>query len=48
MLDRPFACIQGTYEYHAHPSHLADKWSNYRNTIRLADLIDHLLRKAGL
>jgi len=47
VLDRPFACIQGTYEYHAHPSHLTDHWSTYRNTIRLADLIDHLLRKAG-
>jgi len=47
ILNRPFACIQGTYEYHAHPSHLADHWARYRSRIRLPDLLDHLLRKAG-
>jgi hypothetical protein len=48
ILGRPFACVQGTYEYHAHPSHLEDHWARYRNSIRLPDLLDHLLRKAGL
>jgi hypothetical protein len=47
VLDRPFACVQGTYEYHCHPSHLTDHWATYRNELRLADLLDHLLRKAG-
>jgi hypothetical protein len=47
VLNRPFACVQGTYEYHSHPSHLADQWATYRNELRLADLLDHLLRKAG-
>lgn len=47
VLNRPFACIQGTYEYHAHPSHLEDHWARYRTSIRLPDLLDHLLRKAG-
>jgi hypothetical protein len=48
ILGRPFACIQGTFEYHAHPSHLADHWDTYRYRIRLADLLDHLLRKSQL
>jgi len=47
VLNRPFACIQGTYEYHCHPSHLSDHWAVYRNSLRLPDLIDHLLRKAS-
>jgi hypothetical protein len=47
VLGRPFACVQGTYEYHAHPSHLADHWATYRNELRLSDLLDHLLRKAS-
>jgi len=47
LLGRPFACIQGTYEYHAHPTHLADRWDTYRNQIRLPQLLDFLLRKAG-
>lgn len=47
VLGRPFACVQGTYEYHAHPSHLGDHWAVYRSDLRLAELLDHLLRKAG-
>lgn len=47
VFNRPFACIQGTYEYHAHPSHLDDHWARYRAAIRLPDLLDHLLKKAG-
>ncbi len=47
VLRRPFACIRGTYEYHCHPSHAADAWDAYRMRIRLGDVLDHLLRKAG-
>lgn len=47
FLGRPFACVQGTYEYHAHPTHLTDRWDLYRNQLRLPQLLDHLLRKAG-
>jgi hypothetical protein len=45
VLGRPFACVQGTFEYHCHPSHLNDRWDTYRSTRRLADLVDHLLCK---
>jgi hypothetical protein len=47
VLGRPFACVRGTFEYHCHPSHLNDRWDTYRSTIRLVDLVDHLLRKSG-
>lgn len=29
---RPFVCMQGSREYHTHPSHVADLWDNYRNS----------------
>jgi len=41
----PFACVRGTFEYHVHPSHLTDVWERYRHKIRLADLLDHLVRR---
>lgn len=47
ILQRPFCCAQGTIEYHVHPSHTSDSWDKYRDQIRLADLLDHLLRRAG-
>ena len=47
ILGRPFACVQGSYEYHCHPSHLADPWDAHRRRIRLAELLDHLVGKAG-
>jgi hypothetical protein len=47
VLRRPFACVRGTYEYHCHPTHAADAWDAYRMRIRLADLLDHLVGKAG-
>jgi hypothetical protein len=28
---RPFICSPGSREYHAHPSHLDDRWDNYKN-----------------
>lgn len=47
VLNRPFACIRGCIEYYCHPSHLQERWDVVRNTLRLADLLDHALRKAG-
>ncbi|MHB1004092.1 MAG: hypothetical protein ACYC3S_00440 [Chloroflexota bacterium] len=44
---QPFACVRGAFEYHCHPSHLGDTWDRYRFRIRLADLLDHLLRRCG-
>lgn len=46
-LQRPFACIAGTFEYHTYAGHTEDAWDAHRHQIRLADLLDHLLRKAG-
>jgi hypothetical protein len=46
-LGRGFVCIQGTFEYHCHSSHLGDRWDIYRPTLRLPHLLDHLVRRAG-
>jgi hypothetical protein len=27
---KPFICSPGSREYHTHPSHIGDKWENYR------------------
>jgi hypothetical protein len=47
ILERPFICIRGTYEYHCHPSHLTDSWAAYRQSLRLPQLVGHLLRRVG-
>jgi hypothetical protein len=47
VLQVPFACVQGSWEYHAHPQHVADVWDRYRHTRRLAQLLAHLLRRCG-
>lgn len=47
IVNRGFACIRGTYEYHCHPTHLGDAWSAYRQTLRLPQLLGHILRKIG-
>jgi hypothetical protein len=47
VLDRPWVCVQGSHEYHTWPGHVADSWDRYRHRIRLADLLDHLLRRCG-
>lgn len=47
VLGRPFACIRGCAEYYVHPSHLQEQWDTVRSTLRLAELLDHALRKAG-
>ena len=45
VFNRPFICIRGTAEYHAHPSHLPDRWDLYRGRIALADLLDHIFNR---
>lgn len=47
VLGVPCVCVRGCYEYHVHTSHLADVWDRYRHKIRLADLLDHLVRRSG-
>lgn len=47
VLHRPFACLQGVLEYHLHPSHLGDSWDRYRQTIRLVDLVGHIIIKVA-
>ncbi len=47
VTDEPFACVRGTWEYYLHPSHHQERWDAHRPRLRLADLLDHLLRKAG-
>lgn len=44
-LQRPFVCVRGTIDYHAHPSHVDDVWDRYRGRIRLVDITDHLLKR---
>ncbi len=44
---RPWTCIRGTLEYHTYPGHTADGWERYRGSLRMADVIAHLLEKAG-
>lgn len=45
---KPFVCLQGTAEYHTHPSHLDDSWDRYRRVFRLKETIHRLLQKAGV
>ncbi|WP_328442726.1 hypothetical protein [Amycolatopsis sp. NBC_00438] len=47
VLNRPFVCVRGCAEYYSHPSHLQESWDTVRNTLRLAELLDHLLRRGG-
>ena len=44
---KPFVCLQGTAEYHTHPSHLDDSWDKYRARFRLRQTIGRLFEKAG-
>lgn len=44
-LERPFVCLQGTYEYHCHSSHLTDSWDQHRQQIRLTDLLGKMLQR---
>jgi hypothetical protein len=47
ILGRCFMCIRGTFEYHCHPSHLADSWAAHRLNLRLPQLLAHILKRAG-
>lgn len=47
VTNAPFVCIRGTFEYHIYPGHNTDRWDAVRPTLRIADVLDHLLRKAG-
>lgn len=44
---RPWICARGTAEYFTYPGHHGERWDAYRATLRIADLLDHLLRRAG-
>lgn len=41
---QPFVCMAGIREYHTHPSHIPDHWSNYRtrSDFNLAGLLTQL------
>jgi hypothetical protein len=45
VLRRPFSCVRGTHDYHAHPAHDHDPWDDHRSRLRLADVVDHILRR---
>lgn len=47
VLHRPWVCLRGTLEYHTYPGHTADGWELSRADLRLPDVLDHLLQKAG-
>lgn len=47
ILNVPWSCTRGTYEYHAYPGHAAETWDQFRATIRMRHLVAHILRKAG-
>lgn len=47
VLNRPWACVRGTYEYFRHPSHYTESWDAIRQDVRLWYLVDQLLKKAG-
>jgi hypothetical protein len=47
VVRRLFVCVRGCAEYYSHPSHFQDRWDIVRPTLRLAELLDHLLRRAG-
>jgi hypothetical protein len=47
VLHRPWVCLRGTLEYHSYPGHTADGWELSRADLRMADVLDHLLRNAG-
>lgn len=46
-LHRPFACLQGLYEYHTHFSHLNNPWDHHRFEARLPTVLAHVLDKGN-
>jgi len=47
-LGTPWVCVSGTRAYYAHESHFAERWDAVRFSLRADNLLNHLLRKAGL
>lgn len=48
VLHRTFTCTGGLYEFHCHPSHLAEPWDSFRARYRFPHLLKVLLDKAGI
>lgn len=44
--NRPFVCMIGVREYHEHPSHVNDLWSNYKSldSYSLGEIVTQLWR----
>lgn len=47
ILQEPWACIRGTYQYHAYPGHAAETWDQFRISIRMVHLVNHILKNAA-
>ncbi len=49
VLDAPWACVRGTFEYHCYPGHTGgdDAWDIHRTDLRIPDLLSHLLQRCG-
>jgi len=47
ILGEPWACIRGTYQYHAYPGHAAEAWDQFRISIRMVRLVAHILKNAA-
>jgi hypothetical protein len=47
ILQEPWACIRGTYQYHAYPGHAAETWDQFRISIRMIHLVTHILKNAA-
>ncbi|HKW76642.1 MAG TPA: putative metal-binding protein [Terriglobales bacterium] len=43
---KPFLCLRGIREYHAHPQHSGDEWLLYRESVNLFSIVMSLWRVA--
>lgn len=48
VLGVPWTCVTGTRGYYLFPGHHQDRWDAVRHRTHAADLLDHLLTKAGV
>jgi hypothetical protein len=48
VLHRTFTCTGGLYEFHTHPSHIAETWDGFRARYRFPHLLKVLLDKAQI
>lgn len=48
VLKVPWVCVNGTRGYYLHESHYTTRWDAIRYSARADQLLDHLLRKAGI